>query len=225
MEELQRRARNPVTGKTEIIDNISYSEWKKQHVNNTVPEFKKNIIQNGEQIYTDYEIDKIANETKNIANKYTKNSSKWSGKIAIDNTNPSAKMWSCDIRSPNITSPHEILHEQLHACSISYYNVDTYVKYKNIEEATVELLAQEISKVEHIPITQSEYDYMTNNLKEINKIISLKKNDLEFAKMLFDIPVIDRLDFLEDKIYDYAKSRTIGEAIALNKLMEVLYVT
>ena len=43
--------------------------------------------------------------------------------------------------------------------------------------------------------------------------------------MLFDIPVIDRLDFLEDKIYDYAKSRTIGEAIALNKLMEVLYVT
>ena len=222
---LKRRARNPVTGKTEIIDNISYSEWKKQHVNNTVPEFKKNIIQNGEQIYTDYEIDKIANETKKIANKYTKNSSKWSGKIAIDNTNPSAKMWSCDIRSPNITSPHEILHEQLHACSISYYNVDTYVKYKNIEEATVELLAQEISKVEHIPITQSEYDYMTNNLKEINKIISLKKNDLEFAKMLFDIPVIDRLDFLEDKIYDYAKSRTIGEAIALNKLMEVLYVT
>ena len=99
------------------------------------------------------------------------------------------------------------------------------MKYKNIEEATVELLAQEISKVEHIPITQSEYDYMTNNLKKINKIISLKKNDLEFAKMLFDIPVIDRLDFLEDKIYDYAKSRTIGEAIALNKLMEVLYVT
>lgn len=222
---LKRRARNPITGKTEIIDNISYSEWKKQHVNNDVPEFKKNIIQNGEQIYTDYEIDKIANETKNIANKYTKNSSKWSGKIAIDNTNPSAKMWNCDIRSPNITSPHEILHEQLHACSISYYNVDTYVKYKNIEEATVELLAQEISNVEHIPITQSEYDYMTNNLKEINKIISLKKNDLEFAKMLFDIPVIDRLDFLEDKIYDYAKSRTIGEAIALNKLMEVLYVT
>ena len=147
-----------------------------------MPEFKKNIIQNGEQIYTDYEIDKIANEAKNIANKYTKNSSKWSGKIAIDNTNPSAKMWSCDIRSPNITSPHEILHEQLHACSISYYNVDTYVKYKNIEEATVELLAQEISKVEHIPITQSEYDYMTNNLKEINKIISLKKKRFRICK-------------------------------------------
>lgn len=28
---LKRRARNPITGKTEIIDNISYNEWKKQH--------------------------------------------------------------------------------------------------------------------------------------------------------------------------------------------------
>lgn len=74
------------------------------------------------------------------------------------------------------------------------------MKYKNIEEATVELLAQEISKVEHIPITQSEYDYMTNNLKEINKIISLKKNDLEFAKMLFDIPVIDRLSIIFENV-------------------------
>lgn len=28
---LKRRARNPVTGKTEIVDNISYEEWAKQH--------------------------------------------------------------------------------------------------------------------------------------------------------------------------------------------------
>ena len=30
---LKRRARNPVTGKTEIIDNMSYEEWKK-HIDN-----------------------------------------------------------------------------------------------------------------------------------------------------------------------------------------------
>ena len=41
---------------------------------------------------------------------------------------------------------------------------------------------------------------MTNNLKEINKIISLKKNDLEFAKMLFDIPVIDRLSIIFENV-------------------------
>ena len=28
---LKRRARNPVTGKTEIVDNISYKQWAKQH--------------------------------------------------------------------------------------------------------------------------------------------------------------------------------------------------
>lgn len=99
-----------------------------------------------------------------------------------------------------------------------------YVKCKNIEEATGELLPWKIRKVEDIPITQLEYDYIANNLKEINKTISLK-NNLEFGKMLFDIPIIDRLDFLEDRIYDCVKSRTIGKTIALNKFMEVLYVT
>lgn len=31
---LKRRAKNPITGETELIDNISYEEWKSGHVNN-----------------------------------------------------------------------------------------------------------------------------------------------------------------------------------------------
>ena len=37
--QLKRRARNPLTGKSELIDNISYKDWLKQHdiVKTTAP--------------------------------------------------------------------------------------------------------------------------------------------------------------------------------------------
>ncbi|MBQ8299512.1 MAG: minor capsid protein [Clostridia bacterium] len=202
-----------------------YMEYKGFATRNGTPEFKKkHLLKNGEQIYSNEEVMQIAKETDSLVNRYVNVSSKWSGNIKIDNNNPSAKMWNCDIRTSNITSPHEILHEQLHARSISYYDVQTYIKYQYIEEAVVELLTQEISKIEKIQIISSEYDELCNNLREINTIIKLEDNDLEFAKRLFEIPVEDRLDFLEDRIYDYAKTKTIGEMQDLNKLMEVLYV-
>ena len=40
---LQRRARNPVTGKSEVIDNISYKDWIKQYQNNN------NVVKNVKQ--------------------------------------------------------------------------------------------------------------------------------------------------------------------------------
>ena len=216
---LKRRAKNPITGETEMVDNISYKEWRKKVEN--VPAFKGDIVKQSEQIYSNKE---IADKTKIITDKYTFNKSKWSGKIEIDNIHPSAKMWNCDIRTSNITSPHEILHEQLHAHSISYYDGNIYKQYQNIEEASVELLAQKISKIEKIPIIASEYDEWTNNLRQINKIVKIENTEIDFAKRLFAIPLPDRLDFLEDKIYNYAKARTIMEAQELNALMEDLYV-
>ena len=41
----------------------------------------------------------------------------------------------------------EILHEQLHLRSISYYSPDTNIKYHNIDEGSVELFTQEISNL------------------------------------------------------------------------------
>lgn len=208
------------------IDDMSYEQYMEYKGINeeNIPKFKGSIMKQSEQIYTEEEIQEIANKSKSIADKYTSNQSKWSGKVEIDNINPSGKLWSCNIRTQNITSPHEILHEQLHAHSISYYDAKIYKQYQNIEEATVELLTQEISKVEKIQIISSEYDNLTDNLRKINKIVKIEKDDLTFAKQLFSVPLTERLDFLEDKIYNYIKTRTIADAQELNKLMEDLYV-
>lgn len=51
---LKRRARNPITGKTEIINNISYKEWLKQHdilsTKNNKAKSNKNIICNSNNL-------------------------------------------------------------------------------------------------------------------------------------------------------------------------------
>ena len=41
----------------------------------------------------------------------------------------SGKLWNRNIEIENNTSPHALLHEQLHAHSISYYNMEIYRKY------------------------------------------------------------------------------------------------
>jgi hypothetical protein len=182
----------------------------------------KSLINKGLKTYNNKELRQLAKETNNIANKYTTNKSKWSGKLIIDNKNIPGKLWSCNIRINNETAPHILLHEQLHAHSISYYDKDIYKKYADIEEATVQLYTQEISKKENIPIIASAYDENVNILKEINNKTHIGKDNFEFAKILFEKPVNQRIDFLEDRIYDIMQQGNIQEYVDLNNLLDKL---
>ena len=89
----------------------------------------------------------------------------------IGNRGYSFKAYNCDIAihladCPNIA----ILHELLHARSISYYPASVYYEYSAVEEATVQLLAEEISKFEGIPVIHSEtYNKWVNILRYFNK--------------------------------------------------------
>lgn len=198
---------------------------EKTSYNNTYPEFKKEkLYSSGERHYSKKEIKIIANKMYEIGNKYTDNNSKWSGNIVISNRKTNAKLWNCNIEIESTTSPHAILHEQLHAHSISYYDVDTYKKYKRIEEASTELLTKEISKKEKLVNIPSSYDNWVENLVKINDKIKIENNTLEFAKTLYKIPVVDRLDFLDNKIQSYLVGKSINEAIELNNLLGELYV-
>ena len=190
---------------------------------NDIPEFKQNLLRQQEKIYREKELKQLAEETNKLASIYTLNKSKWSGKIIQSKRNINAKLWNCNIEIENITSPHAILHELLHAHSISYYDRETYKKYRIIEEATVELLTKEIGKKENIINIKSEYDEWIDNLKKINNKIKIENDDLRFAQILFNIPVIERIDFLEKNIQNYLIGKNIDEAIELNKLMEVFY--
>lgn len=190
---------------------------------NDIPEFKQNLLRQQEKIYREKELKQLAEETNKLASIYTSNKSKWSGKIIQSKRNINAKLWNCNIEIENFTSPHALLHEQLHAHSISYYNKKTYTKYWKIEEAVVEFYTKEIGKKENIININSQYDKWVINLKKINNKIGVDKNDFEFAQRLFNIPVNQRLNFLENEIQKYLSNKTIDEAVELNKLMEVFY--
>lgn len=188
-----------------------------------VPEFKHSVLKQQEKTYSKKELKKLAEETNKLANTYTSNKSKWSGKIIESKRRVSAKLWNCNIEIENNTSPHALLHEQLHAHSISYYDKEAYKKYRRIEEATVEFYTKEICKKEGMINIKSDYDEWVENLKKINNKLQLDKTDFEFAQRLFNIPVKKRISFLEDEIQKYLSDKTVDEAIELNNLIEVFY--
>ena len=152
--------------------------------------------------YTEEQIKTMANEMKQVADKHIERESKWSGNIVVDNKDKrTGKLWNCDIQVTGKTSPHIILHEQIHAKSISYYDKETYCEYGKIEEAVVQYLTQEISKKEEITIINSMYDNDVKMLRKIREKLSFT-SDYEFAKTLIDILVSERIQWIENKVYD-----------------------
>lgn len=70
---LKRRARNPVTGKNEIVGNVSYEEWAKQHGINTQKAFSgKDIVYAG-GANAQKDLKKPANSSTITADNYTFN--------------------------------------------------------------------------------------------------------------------------------------------------------
>lgn len=184
-----------------VPSDMSFEEWKTKYVDN-LP--KAQIIKGSElKRYSKEEIQDIANTTEKIIDKYINKKSKWSGNIIVEPSDRIyGKRWNCDISTMSETSAHIILHEQLHARSISYFNSDIYRKFSYIEEGAVQFLAQEISKVEKIDIIPSQYDELTDTLRKINSKTMLYESELEFAINLFNIDPSERLDWLESQIYD-----------------------
>lgn len=205
-------------------DEEEYQKWLDSFGDNSVKFAKDDILKDTDRVYTKSEIEQIAQRTFELVNKYVDNESKWSGRIIVDDFfGRCAKLWNCDIVTTSKTSPHMILHEQIHAHSISYYDVDTYRENRKIEEASVQLLAQEISKREGIEIIHSQYDEMVSSLRTIRKKMKVFDSDLEFAKMLIKIPVVDRIGWLEEQAYNQMlKNGTIKELEEINSLIERL---
>lgn len=152
--------------------------------------------------YKESEIYEMADAMNEIAGQYAQNISKWSGKLNITDGGYQAKMWNCSISLRFQACNHLILHEMLHARSVSYYDKKTYGYHNKIEEASVQLLNQEISKNKKILIIDSDYDDNAEILRKINRIAKLYESDLDFATALFNIPLPKRLEWLEDKVYE-----------------------
>ena len=225
------RAARGKDGKTYYVPaDMTYQQWEKKYVGKeqkkNVPNIQIKDVNNAESFkkYSDKEIRDISKKMDKLAEKHINNKSKWSGNIVINPPHSVyGKLWNCDISTPSETCPHILLHEQIHAHSISYYTPKDYIDNYKIEESSVQLLTQEISDRENIEIIESQYDELVMYLREINQIAKISGNDYEFAVELIETPVPERLSWLEQKIFDIMmKGGTVDEYRRLTELIEDL---
>ena len=152
---------------------------------------------------TKEEFEQTARRIKEEITQYSDRPSKWSGKVVVDNSlvdNDAIgrKEWSCDISLVDTADNGVIWHEMLHSCSASYYKPEVYGTNEYIEEATVEWLKQQICKEKGITSTFA-YEDKTIVLQVLNDSFSFD-TDAEFAKEIFNVPLPERYQWLEDRV-------------------------
>ncbi len=189
----QRRVRNPETGKNELVSDMTYSEWAGWKE-------KAQVQKAGWDNLPDSVTDR-ATAIDKLLTEETGNKSIFNGKIVIDDSikfNGTANYdGSITLRS-NSSRKTEI-HELLHQHSEGGQNRVYVSIFKNIEEGSVELLAQEICHAKGIKIGQFDYSYTpyVNALRHINKLSGAYKTDYDFAKAVFGKPLEKRAEFLK----------------------------
>lgn len=190
---------------------IEYIEIE-QSVFRDIPQMSVEIVsEDSFREYSAEEIEDIARQTEEIASKHISIPSKWSNNIVINDEGIQnsdghityyGKLWNCDILTKHRTAPAIILHEQIHARSISYYGQDVFIQFANIEDASVQLMTEEICRQEGIEIIESDYYIMVDSLKRIGRYIAIHKTDYDFAKFMIEMPLTERLDWISDNLYD-----------------------
>ena len=163
-----------------------------KQVEATQPQLWENLPDNVTDRAT--EIDKLLTEE-------TGKKSVFNGKVVVDDSikfNGTANYdGSITLRS-NASRKTEI-HELLHQHSEGGQNKVYVSIFKNIEEGSVELLAQEICHAKGIKIGQFDYSYTpyVDALRQINKLSGAYKTDYDFAKEVFGKPLEKRAEFLK----------------------------
>lgn len=107
------------------------------------------------------------------------------------------KAWNCDIVLREDAGVKTVVHEHLHARSVSYYDEKTYILHQRVEEGSVELFAQEICKQNGAKF-RAAYPETVQKLRIINSISRIS-DDYGFAKQLFDIALPERYNWLRRK--------------------------
>lgn len=221
--EFSERAARNTNGKTYYVPtDIKYNEWYEKYVKNGQNIPKMETKDNLTVEFTKEQLEEMAKDTNELVNAYTTNDSKWSGNIQITE-NTVGKEWDCSISVDKNTTQDMLIHEHLHAHSISYYGRDNFKKYWKIEEASVQLYTQEICKKEKIQFIESQYDEMVTTLRKINKEAKLYENEFDFAKELFETPLLERVDYLEEKLYNkFEEIKSIEKYQEISDLIESL---
>lgn len=141
-------------------------------------------------------------QINSILDGYVSKPSRWSNEVKVlPKENMSGvygrKEWNCSITYRDDAGTKTVIHELLHSRSCSWHSVSEYSKHQFMEEATVELLAQEICKQNNVEYKES-YKKEVRYLRAVNKILKIGEDEFEFAQKLFDIDMTMRYNFLRD---------------------------
>lgn len=169
---------------------------------------RRKVTKSGKILRTRNEYCKVATRYKEQLDNILDRESKWSGRIVVNNRRcenayaNGVKEWDCSILLRDDTSDLTVLHELLHSYSISHYGPNYYLKYMNMEEATVEILARELYKG-NITDADRGYDNSIKILRTLNSQMKLCKNDYELALKLLNMDPAKRFTWLHEEVNRY----------------------
>ena len=197
---------------------MSFKEWQERSGKAT---FMKKDGMSKAQLKSAAQIESMAKDMDALVGKHTKRPSKWSGEILFSDGSEgyvAAKYPSCSIATVLSVEKHDLIHEHLHARSVSHEKAGVYMDYKAWEEIPVEFFTREICKKEKIAITQSEYYNGIENLRKINNRIKIGQDDYTFAKLLFEQKPQHRKEWLRKQIMNAGED--FKEIAELERLLE-----
>lgn len=196
---------------------VEYIEVE-QPVYMDIPQMAVDITQEDSlRKYSTEEIEDIARQTEDIVSRHISTPSMWSGKMVVSDEGIKnsdghityyGKPWNCDILTKHKTAPSMIMHEQIHARSISHYGQEIFIQFSCIEEAAVQFMTEELCRKAHIEIIESDYYFLVDSLKQLGQYIGIHKTDYDFAKFMIEMPVVERLDWISEHLYDTLRKNT-----------------
>lgn len=198
----ERAARDEGTGKAYYVPaDMKYGEWKRQFVPKTAGSDGNTFKKRSKK-----ELEDRGNLLKKEIEEAIGRDSRWSGNIKVDNEACEKegclgeKLWNCDILLRDDVSDHTLLHELIHSCSISHYGPEEYIGYGKIEEASVELLSQELCQTLGMEFDTNSYADEVTVLRSLNSGLGMFETDFEFAKNLISQPVTGRFAWLQEQV-------------------------
>ncbi len=161
------------------------------------------------------EIVKMSKDADNVVSKYLDIPSKWSGNTLIlpeGEDSGGRKEWTCDISMNRHTDMYVLLHEHIHARSVSYFAPKTYFENQYLEEGSVELLTKCIAQKEGYTMYEGGYEEHVNHLKKYNQVLKIHSNESDFAIELIKVPLPKRLEYLTQHFEKKMRTLKIEEA-------------
>ena len=148
--------------------------------------------------------------------------SRWSGNIRVVDSFQSArtiarKNWSCDITIRRDADAGSIMHELLHARSVSYHTPLQFRTYYRSEEGAVSYLTKAISAQQGMFYNPS-YAEQVNALERSRQLLRPNASDFEFAMEFYHVDMPDRYEWLHRELSEAAATISSNDRQYLERL-------